>query len=329
MQYDIVALGDLITTYAYKDTDGAGIAEYQRFPAGTTSNMLAQAAKLGANVALLSAIGNDIDGDYLYEFARRAGIDVSNLIRRDDLFTRSVFVYYKENHDRYFSYNGTKRTHFELKPEEIDVSIVQKAKTFDFPLNALCTDRPIGKTLQELLSAAQEKHVLLAVDANYRGQYIPPEELAAIREGIRQSNIIKMTKEEMAFYLEEDDLFRATEKLLNQNAQLVAVTMDESGSFLRSRQGWAYLPTYRVDVLDTTGAGDSFMGALLYRLGRIEKQPEALTEKELTEIADFCNACASLSTTRRGSMSVMSSPEEISGLRVSGVLGTALDIRRI
>ena len=71
------------------------------------------------------------------------------------------------------------------------------------------------------------------------------------------------------------------------------------------------------------------MGALLYRLGRIEKQPEALTEKELTEIADFCNACASLSTTRRGSMSVMSSPEEISGLRVSGVLGTALDIRRI
>ena len=191
MQYDIVALGDLITNYAYKDTDGAGIAEYQRFPAGTTSNMLAQAAKLGANVALLSAIGNDIDGDYLYEFARRAGIDVSNLIRRDDLFTRSVFVYYKENHDRYFSYNGTKRTHFELKPEEIDVSIVQKAKTFDFPLNALCTDRPIRKTLQELLSAAQEKHVLLAVDANYRGQYIPPEELAAMREGIRQSNIMK------------------------------------------------------------------------------------------------------------------------------------------
>ena len=320
MDYDIIALGDLITNFAYKGTNADGIAEYQRFPAGTTSNMLAQAAKLGAHVALLSAIGNDIDGAYLYQFARDAGIDVSNLVMRDDLFTRSVFVYFKENHDRYFSYNGTKRTHFELKSEEINVNIIRKARIFDFPLNALGTNRPIFDTLSQLLKIARESSTLLAVDANYRGQYIPPDELHAIREGIRMAHIVKMTRDEMAYYLEEDDLFRGTEKLLCSNAKVVAVTMDQYGCFLRSHAGWVYQPTYQVDVQDTTGAGDSFMGSLLYRLTRQTEDPAALSQEQLSDIADFCNACASLSTTRRGSMSVMSAPEEVAQLRQSGKL---------
>lgn len=320
MDYDIVALGDLITNFAYKGTDENGIAEYQRFPAGTTSNMLAQAAKLGARVALVSAIGRDRDGEYLYQFAKDTGIDVSNLIMREDLYTRSVFVYYKENNDRYFSYNGTERTHFELKPEEIDVNILSRTKIFDFPLNALGTTRPVYDTLKQLLSVAAENNILLAVDANYRGQYMPPDELRAIREGIQMSHIIKMTREEMAYYLEETDLACATGLLLRGNARLVAVTMDQYGCVLRSRQGWAYRPTYQVQVKDTTGAGDSFMGALLYYLTRDEQDPATLTSAQLMDAADFCNACASISTTRRGSMSVMSSLEEIRDLRQHGTL---------
>lgn len=320
MSYDIVALGDLITNFAYKGTNSDGIAEYQRFPAGTTSNMLAQAAKLGARVALLSAIGNDEDGAYLYRFAQQANIDVSNLVMRDDLFTRSVFVYFKENHDRYFSYNGTKRTHFELHPEEIDVNILREASVFDFPLNALGTNRPIFDTLSQLLAVAKEHDILLAVDANYRGQYIPPDELKAIRDGIRMAHIVKMTKDEMAYYLEEDDLMKGAQTLLEGNARIVAITLDQYGCILRNRQGWAYRPTYQVTVQDTTGAGDSFMGALLHQLTRDRTDPALLTVEQLSKIADFCNASASLSTTRRGSMSVMSSPEDICKLTQSGRL---------
>ena len=62
------------------------------------------------------------------------------------------------------------------------------------------------------------------------------------------------------------------------------------------------------------------MGSLLYRLTRQTEDPAALSQEQLSDIADFCNACASLSTTRRGSMSVMSAPEEVAQLRQSGKL---------
>jgi fructokinase len=81
--------------------------------------------------------------------------------------------------------------------------------------------------------------------------------------------------------------------------------MGRDGCFLRNRNGCAYQPAYAVDVLDTAGVGDSFMGALIYMLTREGVDIDNMTKSDLDETADFANACASASTMLRGSFTAM------------------------
>ena len=114
----------------------------------------------------------------------------------------------------------------------------------------------------------------------------------------------------MRYFLHQDNVFAASEELLNKNAMIVAITMGSGGCLLHSRRGWVYRPTYNVPVLDTTGAGDSFMGSLIYTLTRDRVNISGLEKEDLTKIADFCNACSSASTMKRGSLLVMPDREQ-------------------
>ena len=79
---------------------------------------------------------------------------------------------------------------------------------------------------------------------------------------------------------------------------------------LRNRKGYVYQPTFAVDVRDTTGAGDSFMGALLYQATRAGFSINDLDAEELKKTAEFANACSAGSTRKYGSMAAMTYMED-------------------
>jgi len=267
--YDIVSIGDILTNYVYVGTSSDQISTFERHPAGATSNLLSQCARLGGKVALISTIGDDTDGLYLYNYIKGEGFDVSRVRIASDLCTRSVFVFFSSDNDRYFCYNNSHITQYETALEEGDVDLVKKSRVLNYPLSYLETDKPIRKTTTALIEVAQKHEILTAIDANYRGQRFSEEMRLAKRNALLDADIIKVTTEELRYFFGEGDPGKAAYQIFTQGRpRLLAVTMDRGGSLLFTRDNRAYSPGYAVQPVDTTGAGDSYFGALLYQLTR-------------------------------------------------------------
>lgn len=307
---DVVSLGDLILNFVYKDTGREGFNLYERQPAGATANLLSQLVKLGGTGGLITTVGNDDHGSFLYEYAKQTGIDVSNVCKSNDVATRMMFVHFDEKNDRYFLNYHSRRTDVETRLSDVNIDMMRGCKAFTMPLVFYYRNKPIYETCKNMLKLAKEQGSLVGIDCNWRGDQHTPEELTAICDAAMNSDVVKLTDVELLHYFGENDILKGSERILSGNTKLVAVTLGENGCLLRNQNGYVYQPAFAVDVVDTTGAGDSFMGALLYQVTRPGFCIDELKADDLAAMAEFLNACSSGSTSRRGSMSAMSTMDE-------------------
>ncbi|MDR0362717.1 MAG: carbohydrate kinase [Planctomycetota bacterium] len=307
---DLVSLGDLMIDFICVGADDSGMLRFERNPGGAPMNAAAQLSRLGGKAAAIACVGADEHGDFLRDAMHNLGVDTANVRSCAGQGTRILFVYFRDGGERYFTDYRGPRADLEIPPDEIDFSVIGRARAL--LASPLCNtyDRPIFETARRALAEAERYGVPLAFDANYRFPYMDDRLRRLDLETILRARILKMTSEEFAYYLDEADVMRGSERLLEGNARVVAVSMGRDGSFVRTRNGHAYRPAYAVDAVDTTGAGDSFMGALLYCLTRTGVDMDALGADELGRIAEFANACAAVSTTRRGALLAMPDREE-------------------
>jgi len=112
--------------------------------------------------------------------------------------------------------------------------------------------------------------------------------------------------------IDSGDLARGSQALLEMGPSLVLVSLGAKGAYYRNAVGAGHLPTYDVPTVDTTGAGDAFMGAIHYQLRRKAAEDlRTLPAFELEEIVRFGNAAGSLTTTKGGAIPAMPSMVEI------------------
>lgn len=307
---DVVALGDLILNMVFKGRSKEGFNLYERQPAGATGNLLSQVVRLGGTGSLITTIGNDDHGRFLYRYAKENGIDVSNVTVSDELATRIMFVHFNEKNDRYFLKYESRRTDVETGAESVNFELIKGCRAFVLPLFFYQSKKPMYHACQKILSIVRKQGSLVGLDCNWRGERHSKEEITAICDAALNSDIVKITDVELEHFFGEKDILKGSEMLLGNKKKLVAVTLGEDGCLLRNHQGYVYEPTFAVDVCDTTGAGDSFMGALLYQATRKGFSIDALDREGLKKTAEFANACSAGSTRKYGSMAVMTSLEE-------------------
>ncbi len=302
---DLVSIGDLMIDFTCLGESDSGMMLYERNPGGAPMNVAAQLSRLGGNAAVVASVGADEHGEFLKKTMASLGVDVSNVSFNSQWGTRLLFVYFKDGNDRFFSDYRGPRADLEIAEDTVDYKQIEQTKVLLF--SPLCNiyEKPIFQATRRAIEVAKENNVLLAFDPNYRFPYKDDKQRQFDIDAIKNAHILKMTSEEFSYYLGEDDVMRGTEKLLAGNARIVAVSMGKDGCFIRNRTGYAQRPAYQVDAVDTTGAGDSFMGSIIYQLTRPGVDIDLLTTDELGSIAEFANACAGASTTRRGSLLVM------------------------
>lgn len=310
--FDLVSMGDLMIDFSCIGKSEAGRLLFERNPGGAPMNVAAQLQRLGGRAGVISCVGEDEHGEYLYKLARdELGFDVTNLQFTREVGTRCLFVYFDKNNDRSFTNYKSPRSDLMIDGIQLDLDQLRRCKVFNYTPLSFELNYPIAKAATLALEAAAEGDALTSFDANYRFPYEDRKVFDAVSKAIHSAQIVKLTLEELHYFLHQDDVFKAIEELLNGNARIVALTMGSCGCLLCNRRGWVYQPTYDVPVLDTTGAGDSFMGSLIYALTREGSDVDAMIEDQLMEIANFCNACSSASTMQRGSLLVMPDQERV------------------
>ena len=294
----IVSVGEVLIDFiALQEGKLKDVKSFEKHPGGAPANVAVGLARLGVESALVSKVGADPFGDFLLERLEDEG--VRTFIARDaEKHTGVVFVQLIGAKPEFILYDGV--AYFNLKNEDVPVDVLERAEVIHFG-SVLFAREPSRSTLFGVLEGLRGK-VPLSYDVNirpdlWRGR--EEEMLRDIERALKLADIVKLGDGELE-YLRNNGV-----SIDDFDFKLLAVTLGEKGSELTSGGVRVHVPAYRVEPLDTTGAGDAFMAALLAGLHYSGLMgAEELDEGELLRLGRFANLIAALSTTLRGAWSV-------------------------
>lgn len=175
-------------------------------------------------------------------------------------------------------------------------------------------ESPMKEAHKRLIQMAMEKNVLISFDPNLR--FSLWNDLNQLKETVNEfipyADILKISDEELEFITGYANTEEAIPKLLRGRVKYVIYTKGKDGAQLYSKNGMVEAPGYSVQVKDTTGAGDSFIGAFLYCILRDEIEDlTSVDDKTLIEYLKYANAYGAYTTTKEGALAAMATREEM------------------
>lgn len=308
---DIVAIGEVLIDLTQTGTDGAGVPQYAANPGGAPANLAVAAARLGASTALISKVGQDAFGRYLRKVMEENKVDVSALTVDEEQHTTMAVVSVDENGERDFTFYRDPGADSMLLKDEIPLGLLKEARFLHFGSVSL-TREPARTTTLCAAETARALGAVITYDPNYRANLWPDRDTAIrrMRKPLDMVDILKISDEELPLLADTDDLEAGTAALAEHGIRLILVTLGPNGVFYRFGDKTGTVPGVPCTVGDTNGAGDTFFGAFLSRLCRLDG-PDCLTADMLEEMLAFANKAASITTSRRGAIPAMPTLEEM------------------
>jgi len=311
--FDVVSLGELLIDFTPSGKTEAGNTLYEQNPGGAPANVTAAVSKLGGKSAFIGKVGSDAFGRFLKETLIKNGIDTAGLrIAVDDAATTLAFVHLDDKGDRSFSFYRSPGADTTLETEELDFKLIDSAKIFHFGSLSLTADPARSATLVAV-KYAKQKGSMISYDPNLRLALWPDAETAkaGILAGLQYADILKISEEELAFITGTTDYERGSKILCDKGIRLVVITLGPEGCFYRYKHGVGHITTYDTKVVDTTGSGDAFTGAMLYNLAKRKKSPEDIHNRDMIAILTYANAAGALCASKRGAIPAMPGKQEI------------------
>jgi len=254
-------------------------ANFRRFAGGAPANVAVAVAKLGGNSQFVGMLGADMFGDFLQAELEHYGVDCSATARTSAAKTALAFVALNSEGDRSFSF---------YRPPAADLLYTMAHLPADFWRNRgilhLCsnslTDAAIAETSFAMVAEAKARGWLISVDANLRHNLWSEgrADLGLVHRLLTMADLIKLSDDELT-YLAAGQSELALLQQLQQHATWIVVTAGSKAvtSYVAGQQ--LSVPVSPVKVVDTTAAGDAFVGAWLYQISQL------LTQYELSALA--------------------------------------------
>jgi fructokinase len=318
--FDVAAVGEALIDFTPCGKTENGNAVFERNPGGATANVMVAVSQLGGRAAFIGKVGNDIFGRFLKDVLEEYKVNTTGLILSEEAKTTLAFVQLDENGDRSFSFYRNPGADMLLKKEEIWLEAVENSRVYYF--SSIClTHNPSRESVFEAAKHARKHKKIIAHDVNLRPLLWSNLEEAkkVILEGLHYVDILKVSEEELEFLIGTSDLERDTKFLIeNYGISMVFVTMGPKGCYYSTGDFSGSVPAYKVKVIDTTGAGDAFMGAAIYKILGMGNSIREFSKEDLKTIADFACAAGSLATQKRGAIPAMPLSEEVEACIKSG-----------
>ncbi len=272
-------------------------------PGGSPLNVATGLARLGKSAAFIGKISNDTFGDMLQAHLTRNGIDMCWVARGNEP-SALAFVIPSDDGDHDFAFYGSDTAEQSLARADISTSLPDELTALHFGSYSLMLGES-ARTYEGLMRREHGSRVI-SLDPNVRPALFPDRPMYRERiEGLlRYSTLVKASAEDMDWLYPAENAQDAAERWLGMGPSLVVVTLGESGAVGLSGDAAVRVPGLRVGVVDTVGAGDAFMSALLAWLDdRDLLRRDALailSEEALTDAMVFANRVAAITCTRRG-----------------------------
>lgn len=311
--YDITSLGEILIDFTGKKGDEKQRLFYAQNPGGAPANVVVAAQRLGAKTAFIGKVGEDFLGDFLKETLDKCGVSTEGLISDTEYFTTLAFVKLADNGERNFAFARKPGADTGLKAEEIRMDMIRQSRILHVGSLSLTNETSRSAEFAALKSA-KDSGTIISYDPNYRASLWSSQEEACewMKSVLKYADIVKVSEEEIELVTGYTDVRKAAESITKNGVKIVLITLGDKGSFVYLYdQKNAYVPGFASNVIDTTGAGDSFMGGFLYKFCEYDKCIEKFSLQEIIECVRFGNAVASLCVEREGAIPAMPVMQEV------------------
>ncbi|MCU9612669.1 ribokinase [Caldibacillus lycopersici] len=264
-------------------------------PGGKGANQAVAIARAGGNVSMVGAIGTDVFGDQLLEALQQENIETNNIIRKEGTSGLAVITVDSKGSNSIILLEGANGL---LSMDDLTDILPEAIKD---PANIFLLQNEVPwettKNIIESLSASNASIYLNPAPA----QHIPTEIISKLT-GIFL-NEIEATIITGLSVIDQESASAAAEKLIAYGVTEVIITLGEKGSLYRDfREHVYFTPGRKVNAMDTTAAGDTFIGAYL-----ASKQQGYSIEASL----EYATAAAALTVSREGAQKSIPYQEEI------------------
>lgn len=316
---DVIAIGELLIDFTPAGRSDGGNEQLECNPGGAPANVAAALSRLGAKSALISKVGKDHFGSLLHNKLLSCGVDVSALSFTDEAKTTLAFVHLDDSGDRSFSFYRQPGADTLLRSEDVPLDKIGNCQVLHFGSLSM-THEPARSATRTAVVKAQEAGALISFDPNIRFSLWESKEEAKqnILWGMKYADILKISEEELCFITGITEVEKGSLMLQQQfGIAFIVVTLAEQGCYYRLAAHEGYVPGFQVKAIDTTGAGDAFLGCLLYQILECKTSLNQLEKQQIISMLTFANAGGALVTTRKGALQSMPTIDEINKIMES------------
>jgi fructokinase len=265
----ILCIGEALIDMICTDK-GQSLSNGENFlkkPGGAPTNVAAAIGALGGTVELAAKVGKDPFGNQLIQVMKDFGVETKWMLQDERYFTTMAFVSLMENGERDFVFN--RGADGQLSTDDIagihveDFSIVHFGSATGF-LNG-----PLKEAYKNLLHGARAKNIFVSFDPNYRHLLFPDDTENFIKQCwyfLQNCNFFKLSDEEALLITKATTVADAAAILLEKATANFAITIGAEGTLFGHNNTTTIIPSIKISPIDTTGAGDAFVGALLFQL---------------------------------------------------------------
>lgn len=311
----ILCAGEILYDFISKSPNkGLGESDlFEKRPGGSPFNVAIGLSKLGAEVSFLTKIGTDEFGKSLFNYLVENGVKTDCILSEEGLKTTLAFAAVDENGKAEYEFYRDNAADVNLRMEDIEKMDFNRFSLFHFGSIALL-EEPSSSTLFNLFEMFNKRKVVTSFDPNIRKSMIKDEKsyFNLVKNIISNVDILKLSDDDLFYITKENNIEEALKLLEIDKKSVVFVTLGDKGSLVYKQGENLKVDGYRVKVVDTVGCGDSFMAAILFKLGNFSKEELMMVDlKELGNVADFANKCAALVATRQGAANAMPTLAEV------------------
>ena len=253
---------------------------------GAPTNVAAAIAALGGDVELAAKVGADPFGDHLIDVMDSFGVSTKWMLLDENYFTTFAFVSLMESGERDFYFN--RGADGELTRDEVDAIDLKEFSLIHFGSATAFLHGPLQIAYLSMLQKSLVQDIFISFDPNYRSLLFQFNKQSFIDQSwnfLEHCHFFKVSDEEAMMLTGRSTVTDAANDFLSRTNAVFAITLGKEGTLLGVNGKTKIIPSIKINPVDTTGAGDAFVGAVLYQLsGRPLNEIEALSMDQWNKI---------------------------------------------
>lgn len=304
----LIAIGEALIDFI-PNKAGCAFGEVTEFApkvGGAPANVCGAFSRLGGKSMLITQLGNDPFGHKIANGLATFGIDTSAIRFTEEANTALAFVSLEKDGNRTFSFYRKPSADMLLAPAQIEEKWFDDSYALHFCSVSL-GDYPMKDAHIRAIEIARKNGMLISFDPNLRFPLWNDKNKlhSRVNEFIPLCDILKISDEELEFITGENDIKKAVPKLFAKGVKLIAYTCGKDGAYTFTENAEAFSPAEKVNAVDTTGAGDGFIGSFLWKLQSLGINAANISEADecaLKKCLDFSNRFCAISVQSEGAI---------------------------